>query len=77
MFSVYGRAVVANPDTTVTVKADLVDDRTSQTVRVVTYTAANVNAVRALIAADLAAMVAAETDAQLSVAVVGQLLGSI
>lgn len=77
MYSVFGRAVTKNPDGTVTVKAEFVDDRTGQSIRIQDYTGATLIAVRTAIGTDLAALVAAQTDIALSTAVIGKLLGSV
>lgn len=80
MYQALGRAVVRNADTTITVKVEVVDDRTGNSVGFRTYTLPTVGfvlALRAAIKADLRAVVAAETDATLNAAVVNVQLGSI
>lgn len=80
MYQATGRSVVKNADATITVKVEITDDRTGKTVRFQTYTIAAAGfavALRAAIATDLKALVAAETDAALNAAIVNVSLGSI
>lgn len=77
MYSVFGRGAQRNADGTVTIKVEVINDRTEQSIAYATYTGASLQAVEAAIAADLRSRVAAEDDAALSEAVVGKLLGSL
>jgi hypothetical protein len=77
MFQALGRAVTRNPDTTFTVRVEITDDRTGTSVGFRSYTVASKPALMAAILADLQALKAAENDATLNAAIVGQLLGQI
>lgn len=79
-YSAIGRKVNKNADTTITVKVEILDDRTGNSVRFQDYTlpaAGFAAALRAAIVADLKALVAAESDATLNAAIVNVQLGSI
>ena len=80
MYQALGRGVMRNPDNTISVKIEIVNDRTGETVRFQDYTLPAVGfalALRGAIKADLQALVAAETDATLNAAIVNVQLGSI
>lgn len=77
MYQAIGRAVVKLPNGKFTVKVEIVDDRMGRTVRFESYTVASMSALQAAIALDLNALSSAETDATLSAAVVGVVLGSL
>lgn len=77
MFTAIGIGVRKNPDTSVTVKARITDDRDQSVKATREYTANTVLAIRALIQIDLDALKAAETDGALTLAVVGQVLGAV
>lgn len=75
-----GRTVFRNANTTITVKIEIVDDRTGNSVRFQEYNlpaAGFAAALRAAVKADLQALVAAESDATLNAAIVNVQLGSI
>lgn len=77
MFTATGLGVRKNSDNTVTIRAQVVDDRDGSVVWTRSYTAATVVAARAAILADLQALKNSETDATLTAAVVGIVLGSV
>lgn len=77
MFQALGRAVTRNPDNTFTVRVEITDDRTGTSVGFRSYTVATKAALMQLILTDLQALKAAENDAALNAAIVGQLLGQI
>jgi hypothetical protein len=78
MFQAIGRSAARNPDNTFNVKVELMDDRTGTSVGFRTYSnVASKAALQAAVLTDLQALRAAETDAALNAAIVGQLLGQI
>lgn len=79
-YQALGRAVFRNANNTITVKVEIIDDRTAESVRFQDYVlpaAGFAVALRAAVRADLQALVAAETDATLNAAIVNVQLGSI
>lgn len=76
MYSAFGRSATTTPKGTLVVRVEIVDDRTAATVRFETYTG-TLEEIQQAIAKDLQALSASETDATVSAAVVGKLLGSI
>lgn len=76
MFTATGLGVRKNTDNSITVKVQVTDDRDGRRVYTREYEGATVVAIRALIALDLQALRNAETDATLTAAVVGVVLGS-
>lgn len=79
-YQAIGRGVVRNANNTISVKVEIIDDRTGQSVRFQDYTLPQVGfvaALRAAVRGDLQALVAAETDAALNAVVVNVQLGSI
>lgn len=80
MYQALGRTVVKNANGTISVKVEIVDDRTGQTAGFRDYTLPQIGfsaSLRAAVKTDLQALVAAETDAALSAAIVNVQLGSI
>lgn len=79
-YQAIGRKVNKNADTTITVKVEILDDRTGNRVRFQDYTlpaAGFAAALRAAILVDLKALVTAESDATLNAAIVNVQLGAI
>jgi hypothetical protein len=76
MFTAWGAGAIKNRDNTITVKVKITDD-TQHFVAAADYTARDLDAVKALIQADLEARVDAVTDEALQAAVVGKELGSV
>lgn len=77
MFQALGRTATRNPDNTFTVRVEIIDDRTDTLVGFRTYTVASKQALMQAILSDLQALKAAENDAALNAAIVGQLLAQI
>lgn len=80
MYQALGRAAHRNADNTITVKVEIVDDRTGDTVRFQDYTLPSAGFKVALlqaVRADLQQLVANETDAALNAAIVNVQLGSV
>lgn len=80
MYQAIGRKVNKNGDGSITVKVEILDDRTGASVRFQDYTLAAAGfaqALRAAVNADLRTLVAAETDATLNAAIVNVQLGSV
>lgn len=77
MFTATGIGVRKNADNTVTVKAQIVDDRNDKVMSTREYTAPTVMAAILLVRADLQVLLANENDATLNAAIVGQVLGSV
>lgn len=77
MFTATGLGVRKNPNLTITVRVQVVDDRTQRVIDTLEYTGPTVVNVIGQIRADLQARANAETDATLTAAVVGQVLGTV
>lgn len=80
MYQALGRSVVRNGNGTITVKVEIIDDRTANSVRFQEYVlpaAGFAVALRAAVHADLQTLVANETDAALNAAVVNVQLGTV
>lgn len=80
MYQALGRTVVKKPNGEIAVKVEILDDRTGQSAGFRDYSIPQVGfsaSLRAAVQADLQALVAAETDAALSAAIVNVQLGSI
>jgi hypothetical protein len=77
MFQALGRTATRNPDNTFTVRVEIIDDRTDTSVGFRTYTVPSKPVLMTAILTDLQALKAAENDAALNAAIVGQLLAQI
>lgn len=76
MLTAWGAGAIKNRDNTITVKVKITDDKLTL-LEVKEYTARDLDAVKALIQADLESRKAAETDITLQLAIVGVNLGSV
>lgn len=76
MFTAKGVGAQQNSDGTVTVAADVYDDRAGHVVQTLKVRGTNLNDVKAQLADQLRLMAAAADDAKLSTAVVGQILAT-
>ena len=76
MFTARGVGAKRN-DTSVTVRADVTDDRTGKVVQTVEVTGTNVADVKRQLDTQLQQLAAAEQDAALNTAVVGRVLSQV
>lgn len=77
MFTARGAGAKRNADTTVTVRADVTDDRTNKVVQTVEVTGTNLADVKRQLDTQLGQLAAAEDDSALSKAVVGRVLSTV
>lgn len=77
MFTATGVSVRRNRDQTITVRVQIVDDRSGRPIEIKEFTGMGVQAVQAAVQEDLRTRQQKEVDTVLESAIVGQVLGEV